>query len=197
VTLFSHRSDYDRRRNLELVASALNRRWNTSLRVNERNDIICRDRWKVSGTSSKLGKYSTYHHFTLLLNAEIKNLKNSLHPHPELLMKESKATASRTSEVINLCSLYPTLNSERVCQAIAEDFYDAHEVSDSRQIVRVDPTSEDTLPGVTSLTEELKKWEWNFGGCRLGRGGMKQQISESQEFDSKAVDIVRWLDSLF
>jgi lipoyltransferase 1 len=135
VTLFSHRSDYDRRRNLELVASALNRRWNTSLRVNERNDIICRDRWKVSGTSSKLGKYSTYHHFTLLLNAEIKNLKNSLHPHPELLMKESKATASRTSEVINLCSLYPTLNSERVCQAIAEDFYDAHEVSDSRQVI--------------------------------------------------------------
>ena len=31
------------------------------------------------------------------------------------------------------------------------------------QIVRVDPTSEDTLPGVTSLTEELKvKKRWFY-----------------------------------
>ncbi|CAI8014477.1 Lipoyltransferase 1, mitochondrial [Geodia barretti] len=115
------------------------------------------------------------------------------------------------------------------------------------QIVRVDPTSEENLPGITSLTEELKKWEWNFGktpkfhltamrhfkfgrlavemkvnkgrienccflldgtteklfelqssiiGSRLGRGDMKQQISESQEFGSNSVDIVQWLDSL-
>jgi hypothetical protein len=46
-------------------------------------------------------------------------------------------------------------------------------------------------------TEKLFELQRSIIGCRLGRGGMKQQISESQEFDSKAVDIVRWLDSLF
>ena len=47
VTLFAHRSDYDRPRNLRLVTSALNERWNTQLSVNQHNDIICRHRWKV------------------------------------------------------------------------------------------------------------------------------------------------------
>ena len=47
MTVFTHRSEYNRLRNLELVSSALNRRWDTELRVNKRNDIICRDRWKV------------------------------------------------------------------------------------------------------------------------------------------------------
>ena len=47
VTVFAHRTDYDRPRNLQLVTTALNKRWNTQLHVNECNDIMCRDRWKV------------------------------------------------------------------------------------------------------------------------------------------------------
>ena len=52
----------------------------------------------------------------------------------QLLMKDSTATVSISSEVINLCTLYPTLTYDRVCQAIAEEFYDAHQVSASRQV---------------------------------------------------------------
>ena len=58
VTVFSGRGDYDRPRNLQLVCSALNERWNTNLSVNKCNDIICKDTWKVS---KKIKCYSYLH----------------------------------------------------------------------------------------------------------------------------------------
>ena len=38
----------------------------------------------MSGTSSKLAKSSTYHHFTLLLHADTRNLHHYLSPHPNV-----------------------------------------------------------------------------------------------------------------
>ena len=46
-TMFAHRTDYDRPRNLQLVCDALNERWGMSLKVNKKDDIICNDQWKV------------------------------------------------------------------------------------------------------------------------------------------------------
>ena len=46
-TLFSSRQDYNRPRNLQLVCDAINQRWNISLQSNQKDDIICNNKWKV------------------------------------------------------------------------------------------------------------------------------------------------------
>lgn len=46
VTVFTHRTDYDRHRNLQLVCEAVNRHWGVGLHVNKRNDILYKH-WKV------------------------------------------------------------------------------------------------------------------------------------------------------
>ena len=118
-TVFTHRHDYSRPRNLRLVCEALNERWDTRLHVNQRDDIICNNRWKVSpltslvssyhqlvcevkcyessfvsipqvsGTSAKLARDSAYHHFTLLLNVDTSNLHQLLRPHSEVSLLPS------------------------------------------------------------------------------------------------------------
>ena len=45
--MFTHRLDYDRERNLELVCDALNRGWGLGLSVNKHHDIVLGGHWKV------------------------------------------------------------------------------------------------------------------------------------------------------
>ena len=47
-TVFTRREDYSRPRNLQLVCDALQEGWGTDLHVNNRDDIICNKKWKVS-----------------------------------------------------------------------------------------------------------------------------------------------------
>lgn len=47
-TVFAHRQDYNRPRNLWLMCHALNEKWGMELSVNKRDDIMCQGRWKVS-----------------------------------------------------------------------------------------------------------------------------------------------------
>ena len=46
-TVFTHRQDYDRERNLHLVCEALNRGWGLDLSVNKHHDIISGNQLKV------------------------------------------------------------------------------------------------------------------------------------------------------
>lgn len=48
VTVFAHRRDYDRQRNLQLVCDAIGRHWpRLELVVNKRHDIMYKH-WKVT-----------------------------------------------------------------------------------------------------------------------------------------------------
>ena len=56
------------------------------------------------------------------------------HPHQQLQFSQSSATQSTRSDVINLCSLAPTLTYEAACTAIARKFYDVHRVTKNRKV---------------------------------------------------------------
>lgn len=61
-TFFTRRSEYDRRKNLDLICSAIKRVSDLNVAVNKRDDIVIDDLHKVSGTAAKLGKDTAYHH---------------------------------------------------------------------------------------------------------------------------------------
>ena len=93
-TLFTHKSDYNRLRNLQLVCDAINEIWRVGLYVGERNDILYQRKkvnissellyltaHEVSGSAARIGKDHTYHHFTLLLDVNERNLHSLLKQH--------------------------------------------------------------------------------------------------------------------
>lgn len=57
---------------------ALFREFNLHVDISGRDDLLLNNYFKVSGTASKLGRNSAYHHFTLLIDAERRNLSNCL-----------------------------------------------------------------------------------------------------------------------
>lgn len=63
---------------MEIITRALFREWGVNINISEREDLLMNNHFKVSGTASKLGRPSAYHHCTLLVDANKLNLKNSL-----------------------------------------------------------------------------------------------------------------------
>ncbi|XP_053409159.1 lipoyltransferase 1, mitochondrial-like [Mercenaria mercenaria] len=149
---------YNRRRNLQLVVDALKSHWAIPLSINKRDDIIYQDKYKISGTASKLGGKKTYHHFTLLYNVDTKELQNSLHSNLEGV--SSKATASLKMSVTNLVDHFPDVDFTSLVDVISEKFVQNDQI---RSVQTVDPHDMDLFPGVDNHLTELKSWEWIFG----------------------------------
>lgn len=181
-TLFSARKDYDRPRNLQLVCDAVSRRWNICLQCNKKDDIICNNKWKVSGSSAKLLQDAAYHHFTLLLDVDMENLHQLLAP-TNVCISESKGTASVPSKVVNLCSIDSTINYTDVCRAVGDRFFDIHGVVTNKQIVDINPMSESLFPGITEMKNDLQKWSWVYSKTP------KFKVVNSKTFPFSAVNL--------
>lgn len=98
-TFFTSKSDYNRRRNLDLICQAITetRGFRGKVNINEREDILLNDTHKVSeflfeelikflvlcfnkisGTAAKLGQKNAYHHCTVLVNVDSSLLHKAL-----------------------------------------------------------------------------------------------------------------------
>ncbi|XP_045527697.1 lipoyltransferase 1, mitochondrial isoform X2 [Pieris brassicae] len=166
ITFFTHRDRYDRKYNLEIIKRALYRSFGIKSLINERQDIIVRDKYKISGTAAKLSRLTAYHHCTLLVNANKADLSKAL------AKRETTATPSTPSPVVNLADLDNRVTVESLQTAIGYEYLrtpalhieDAGErhISQQRGFQFVNPT-EDWYPGIAELRKELTTWEWCYG----------------------------------
>ncbi|XP_078078497.1 lipoyl amidotransferase LIPT1, mitochondrial [Mustelus asterias] len=160
LTFFTSRKGYDRRGNLELLISALRRiRPHLDILATDRHDLLLNRAFKISGTASKIGRTSAYHHCTLLCNSDRSLLSSVLQsPHQGL---ETNATPSTPAPVKNLCQEDPTLTCDVLMDAIAAEYAKRHGLQS--QIMPIDPGDHQLLPGIGKFTQELKSWEWIYG----------------------------------
>ncbi|XP_013197171.2 lipoyltransferase 1, mitochondrial isoform X2 [Amyelois transitella] len=166
ITFFTPRERYDRKYNLELVKRALYREFGIKSIINERQDIVVRDKYKISGTAAKLGRLTGYHHCTLLVNANKADLSKAL------AKRETNATASTPSPVLNLAELTSRVTVEALQTALGYEYLRTPAVSlhdgGQEQIAKqrgfqfVNPTDE-WFPGLAELKNELQTWDWCFG----------------------------------
>ncbi|ESO03168.1 hypothetical protein HELRODRAFT_185669 [Helobdella robusta] len=158
LTFFTTRGFYNRKRNLNFVASHLRREWKLDVVINSRDDLIVNDTFKISGTAAKLGSDIAYHHFTLLVDADLHNVDKLLNKDKEGLT--SRATTSIPSPVLNLCDLRPTLTPE----ALIDSFVKAYTYVDAdTKNILVDPTDNSAYPSIIQMHDELKQWGWIYG----------------------------------
>lgn len=160
VTFFTSKKSYDRRGNLELIISALNSiRPQLDIMATDRLDLLLNRTFKISGSASKIGRTTAYHHCTLLCNSDSSLLSSVLcTPYQGL---KSNATPSTPASVKNLWEEDPTLTCDILMDAIAAEYSRRHDLQG--QILLVDPKDVSVLPGVDRFTHELKSWDWIYG----------------------------------
>lgn len=166
VTFFTPRERYDRKYNLELIKRALFRGFGIKSVINERQDIIIRDKYKVSGTAAKLGRLTGYHHCTLLVNANKADLSRAL------AKRETNATASTRSAVANLAEVDNKITVDSLQTALGYEYLRTpamrledggqNQISKQRGFQFINPT-DDWFPGLAELKNDLKSWDWCFG----------------------------------
>lgn len=120
-----------------------------------RNDVLAEGR-KFSGNAFYRGKTTSYHHGTLMVDADLEKLGRYLSPSKAKL--EAKGVSSVRSRVVNLKELCPEITVSNLKMALVQAFSQVYGLP-------VEMLPEGYLPRerVESLRERNTTWEWNYG----------------------------------
>ncbi|BGP37091.1 hypothetical protein JCM10449v2_000995 [Rhodotorula kratochvilovae] len=159
--VFVPRTEFDRRSNAELVTAGLNT-LDVPAYVNERHDICSPPTdttVHVSGSAFKLVSKRAYHHGTMLIDAQLGNLRGVLGSKKDTMV--TKGVASVPSPVRNLRETSSTISHERFVEAVADQFAQKYGVS--REVKRIDEGELETNGYAREVVDELKSWDWQYG----------------------------------
>ena len=159
MTIFTTRHDYNRRKNLEWLVESLNKTFDLSLRRTDRDDVFL-DEFKVTGSASRLERLYAYHHFTLLINANLNDLRRSLKSN-DASNFISKATASVRSSVVNLSDRNSSIRFENLLETLTNTFFQWNNSStELGRIETIDPSMFDK--DFETMENELKSEKFLF-----------------------------------
>lgn len=177
LTFFTARERYNRRENLEVIVKSLQEDFDIQAEINERDDIIVGGDYKISGTAAKLGRTTAYHHCTVLIGADKKQLSLALKGDKTIT---TNATASLPAPVMNLREVSENISVESLLGSVGRKYL-ALPTAESRLskgisngFTLINPTA-DWFPGLGELEEELSSWE-NLHG-RSPRFSITRQIT--------------------
>lgn len=156
-TFLSSRESYAQDINFDILIRAL-AKLGIIAEKSGRNDVLVEGK-KISGSAFRHTPHSSFHHGTVLVNANMSRLADFLNPNK--LKLESKGIKSVRSRVANLVDFNPSIDNEKLCLAIAESFCDYH-----GQQAEVEWLDENTLRQDDKLNQyyqTLADWNWRFG----------------------------------
>lgn len=176
-TFLSSKSEYDKKRNFEIIIRAL-AKFGIKAEQSGRNDILV-DGKKISGSAFKENPDRAFHHGTLLINVDLSKLNDLLTPHPKKL--EAKGTPSVRSRVANLTEFNGSITHELLTEAIIEEFFKTYNAD--KKIENLNHDNLRQIPGLNKYYQFLKNKEWILGETPK----FKHQITE--KFDWAFVDL--------
>lgn len=156
-TFLSAKERYNQEDNFRIIVTALAQLGITAEKSG-RNDILVDGR-KVSGSAFKHTKERSFHHGTLLIDADLTRLQDYLNPQKAKLV--SKGIKSVRSRVANLREYIPDLDHDRICEAVMEVFFDYH--GNRCEVEHLDHETLAAIPSLNEYYEQMKAWEWRFG----------------------------------
>lgn len=162
-TFLSPRAGYDRAANLGIVIRALSR-FGIAAQASGRNDLVVPGGdgpRKVSGSAFRETRDRSFHHGTLLIDADLSRLANYLTPNPKKL--QSKGRASVRSRVANLAETFPGLKHDLVVEAIVAEFSEHYGLVGAPIIELLDPQHLRTMDHLRETFERFASWDWRFG----------------------------------
>ena len=156
-TFLSPKGDYDQNANFTIIINAL-KKLGIDAELSGRNDMQVGDK-KISGSAFKHAADRSFHHGTLLVNADMQKLGDYLNPHP--LKLKAKGIKSVRSRVANLVEFNNTINHETLSAAIIEAFCEYYR--DSAPIEELDEATLAKAPSLNQYYQQMADWDWRFG----------------------------------
>lgn len=160
-TFLSSKESFDKAANNKIITNALN---SFSLKTypSGRNDILVETpegEKKISGSAFKEAKDRSFHHGTLLINADMAKLGLYLNPNVKKL--QSKGITSVRARVANLQDLNPDITHHLLCQKIIQEFFDHYQTE-----CPIETLDHEYLKGIPALDghyQKMSNWDWRFG----------------------------------
>ncbi|MGP9518149.1 lipoate--protein ligase [Psychrobacter sp. AOP7-C1-14] len=156
-TFLSPKDDYDQEANFTIIINAL-RKLGIEATLSGRNDMQVGDR-KISGSAFKHAADRSFHHGTLLVNANMQKLGDYLNPHP--LKLKAKGIKSVRARVANLIDFNETINHQILSDAIIEAFCEYY--GETAQVEQLDEASLAKQPTLNTYYQQMADWDWRFG----------------------------------
>ena len=156
-TFLSPKEDYNQDANFEIIINAL-KKLGIEATQSGRNDMQVGDR-KISGSAFKHSIDRSFHHGTVLVNANMQKLGDYLNPHP--LKLQAKGIKSVRSRVANLVDFNETVTHESLSEAIIEAFCEYY--GQTVEVEELDEASLKKEPHLNKYYEQMADWNWRFG----------------------------------
>lgn len=160
-TFLSSKETFDKAVNNKIITNAINS-YNLESFPSGRNDILVKtadgDK-KISGCAFKETKDRSFHHGTVLINADMTMLGSYLNPNIKKL--QSKGITSVRARVINLKELNAEVNHEDICQKIITEFFKHYETECPIEIL--DHEYLKNIPALNAHFNKMSDWNWRFG----------------------------------
>ena len=156
-TFLSPKNEYDEAANFTIIVNAL-KKLGIDAELSGRNDMQVGDR-KISGSAFKHAVDRSFHHGTLLVNADMKKLGDYLNPHP--LKLQAKGIKSVRSRVANLVEFNENINHETLSEAIIEAFCEYY--GQTVEVEELDEASLTKQPNLNKYYQQMSDWDWRFG----------------------------------
>ena len=156
-TFLSPKHAYDQTANFTIIINAL-KKLGIDATLSGRNDMQVGDR-KISGSAFKHAADRSFHHGTLLVNANMQKLGDYLNPHP--LKLKAKGIKSVRARVANLVEFNDAINHETLSDAIIEAFCEYY--GETAPIEQLDEASLSQQPALNAYYQQMADWDWRFG----------------------------------
>ncbi len=151
-TFILNTADYDIERQMSIISSAC-RMAGIETELSGRNDILAEGR-KFSGNAFYNSQGKSYHHGTILINADTNKMSRYLSP-PKAKF-ESKGVKSVKSRVINLCELSPELTVDKMKK---------HMISAAEEVLSLPSAELEILQcdEINTLAKLYGSWDYLYG----------------------------------
>ena len=147
-----------------------------------RNDLLVETsdgERKFSGSAFKETKDRSFHHGTILINADMDKLSQYLIPNQKKL--ESKGITSVRSRVTNLSGLNSKINHHNVCERIINEFCNQYNAKCTVELL--DHKFLSSIPKLQDHFLKMSNWDWRFGEAPNFNHHM------SERFDWGSIDV--------
>jgi len=156
LSFITSRKEYSRKKNLGIICDAVRSLMpQTNVFVNDRDDIILDEKWKISGSAARLLRLEALHHCTLLVDSDVGILNHVLTSNSDM---ETSATRSLRVDVKTLSDV-GIKDNQALETSLAENWSKTYQEKYD-QVEIVDP---ERFEEIQERVDELKKWKWIFG----------------------------------
>ncbi|MFA6238594.1 MAG: lipoate--protein ligase [Bacteriovorax sp.] len=160
-TFLSSKENFDKAVNNKIITNAINS-FGLNAAPSGRNDLLVStadgDK-KISGSAFKETKDRSFHHGTLLINADMTKLSQYLNPNIKKL--QSKGITSVRARVANLTDLNPEITHEALCERVIQEFFKHYD-----NVCPIEVLDHRYLSGIPELQahfQRMSDWKWRFG----------------------------------